>query len=285
MQEFDVAIIGGGLVGASLARALAGTGKSCVVLDQQPAAQLYSAALDNRGLALTYGSAKILMDLRIWPLLVKDAYPVQAVHVSERGSFGFTKLLAEQFKIPALGYVVSASSLGAALCQNLELLPDITVMRPIEISALAYDASSNSWDIIFPTAKINAKLLVAADGSNSFLRSRLNIPVTTKDYQQTAIVANIQLQKGTPNIAYERFNDLGVLALLPFGQQQVKCVWTIDNAKLDKLSQCSDQEFLAKTQAAFGYRLGKLMHVGQRHMFPVQQLQAARLYGEKADIG
>ncbi|HSX20623.1 MAG TPA: FAD-dependent oxidoreductase, partial [Gammaproteobacteria bacterium] len=115
MQQFDIAVIGGGLVGASFARAISGSGLRTVLIDKTPAAALYDAALDNRGLAIAYTTQQSLHHFKLWTGLSANSHSIAHVHVSEQGKFGFTKLSAQTCGLPALGYVISASHLGAAL--------------------------------------------------------------------------------------------------------------------------------------------------------------------------
>lgn len=282
MQQFDVAIIGGGLIGAGMARAIVGTGLRVAIIDHQLAADLYKPSMDNRGLALSYTSIKILEKLNIWPKLSAISYPIKTVHVSEQGAFGFTKLAANNFKIPALGYVVSASALGKALVQDLEILSDITVLRPMEIKSLCYDSVQSSWEIMLKEQKIKAKLLIAADGSDSCVRSRLNIDVSIKDYNQSAIVTNLMVNQAHKDIAYERFTKSGVLALLPFGDKKLKCVWTLNNCVVADFMRMTDAEFINTIQVIFGFRLGSFIRVDKRVVFPIRQMQANSLYVENA---
>jgi len=280
VQYFDVVVSGGGLVGASIVRAMSGSTLKILVLDQQPAHTMYSSALDNRGLALSYSSMKILSELNMWSLLQAEAYPIKTVHVSEQGSFGFTKLRADNFKVPALGYVVSASSIGAALITNLENLANVTVMRPATINDLSYNIADSAWTLDIQGAKITAKLLIAADGANSFLRARQNIYAVVKEHKQTALVTNLGLQQSKLETAFERFTAHGVLAILPFGENRAKCVWTLDNHLAANLKALNDVEFLAAAQAAFGFRIGRFTSVMERKFFPIQTVQASRIYGE-----
>lgn len=285
MHSYDVAIIGGGLVGASMARALSGSGLSTIVLDQQPASDLYSAKLDNRGLALAYGSKKILDRLGVWDQLLDHVYTIDTVHVSEKGAFGFTKLTASSLKIQALGYVISASNLGSGLLQNLELLPDISVFRPSRIKDLYFDAVANNWTIEFADRKINATLLIAADGTDSFLRLKQNIPTIGRDFKQTAIVTNVFVRENIAKqltTAYERFTDMGVLALLPFGEQRYKCIWTVENLYAENILKLSDLEFIQNVQKYLGFRLGEFVAADKRISFPIRQLQATNLIAEGA---
>ena len=282
MQQFDVAIIGGGLVGASFTRAMVASGLKIVVIDQQPAAALYSPALDNRGIALSYSSMQILAALKVWPLLQAEAHIIKTVHVSEQSRFGITKLSASKYRYPSLGCVVSASSLGAVLMQGLDDLPEVTVLRPAVISAVAYDSAAAVWTINLDNLDLKAKLLVAADGTNSFIRSMLNIPAIFKDIRQSALVANVATEILHHETAYERFTAQGILALLPFGARQLKCIWTVDNVLLDEIKALSNYEFLSKIQTMFGFRMGRLKSVTDRQIFPIHVMQAAGICSDGA---
>lgn len=272
MPQCDVVIVGGGLVGAALARSLAIHKIRSIVIDNQSATALYSANLDNRGLALSYSSIKILEQLKIWPELQQFATPIKTVHVSEQGAFGFTKLEASKYGLSVLGYVVSASSLGKAIVHDLDQNEFVTVLRPVNIETCSYDSNTQLWQINVNSQIITTKLVVAADGTNSLLRNYTNTAVTTKDYQQSAIVCNITTQQPINNIAYERFTKHGVLALLPFGVKQLKCVFTVANVNLDALKQKSDLQYLEFVQNAIGAKVGKLLAVLDRKVFPIQHL-------------
>lgn len=279
VQHYDVAIIGGGLVGASFARSIVKLGLKVVLIDRAPATELYNATLDNRGLAISYSTKRILDNLELWPQLAPHAYAIESVHVSEQKCFGFTKLTAASCNLPALGYVVSASQLGAALIHGIETLPNLSVLRPANIETLRYEVAHNTWQIVVQGQNLNAKLLVAADGSDSNVRKIEGITANVKNYDQSALITNIGIKQKVLTTAYERFTDIGVLAVLPFGQAQAKCIWTMDNAKISNFMQLSDQNFLVELQQALGYRLGKLLSVSQRKSFPIIYSYVEQLYG------
>lgn len=280
-QKFDVAIIGGGLIGASMARAISGYGLNIVVIDNKPYNYLYQAALDNRGLALSYGSKLFLEKICVWQSLERSAYPIKTVHVSEKGCFGASKLSALSFNLPALGYVVGASALGSALTAELNMLVDVTVLRPVELQSLHYNADT-AWTIGLGAYSINSKILIAADGSDSSIRSYLKIPTYIKNYEQSAIVTNLLVQQSHHDTAYERFTEHGVLAILPFGANKMKCVWTVNNDVLYDLMRDSEDEYLNKVQKYFGLRLGKFLGIDTRIVYPIQQIQASCLYAQNA---
>ncbi len=274
MQQFDLIIIGGGLVGASFAHAIAGSGLSILLIDHLPATATYSGELDNRGIALAYTSKKILQTLNLWSGLVDQAHIIDTIHVSEQHHFGFTKLTASSYNLPALGYVVSASSLGKSIVHGLDRLNSITIMRPATVRAMCFDTKSATWSVMVNDCKLQTKLLIAADGVDSMLRKQQNITLQTKDHQQTAIVANIGIRAKHLTTAYERFTANGVLALLPFGEQRVKCVWTVANANLPRLMGLHDSAFLQEVQAAFGMRLGWFTVVSARKAFEINHSYA-----------
>lgn len=282
MQEIDVAIIGGGLVGACCARALAVLGLTVVVFDKQAATSSYSPELDNRGLAVSYTSAQILNDLELWSKIANHAFPIRTVHVSEQHSFGFTKLEAAAFNIPALGYVVSASVLGTVLIKDLDAVGNIKVLRPIEIKAMHFDLATKNWMITAGEFKLRAKLLIAADGSNSMLAAHFNIPYFSKEYNQSAIVANLSVINTSLDTAFERFTQQGVMAFLPFGAEKIKFVWTAATDNLAELQALSDAEFLQRIQTAIGFRLGKFRSIDKRLTFPIKYYQASAVHAQSA---
>lgn len=296
MQHCDVAIVGGGLVGASLAHALAAanTDLKIILFDKQPASQLYQAELDNRGLALSYISAQLLAQWHIWPKLIAHAYPITTVHVSTKGRFGFTRFTAERLGLPVLGYVVPASALGSALLAGLP--PNVTVKRPVLLQDLKY--IDERWTLITTAEKLStesvaqekfsAALVVGADGSDSLVRKCAGIENNVFAYYETAIVTNINTEINS-STAFERFTDFGILAMLPFGAKRMKCVLTVPTLSSPKMRSvyrgsssrdliaANDHEFLEIVQDLFGDRLGKLHSVSPRMTFPLQQIQAQNI--------
>lgn len=282
MQEFDVVVVGGGLVGASFVRAISASGLSVLLIDQAPAESLYHPDLDNRGLALSYTTKSILEDLNIWHDLTAYAHPINDIHISERDSFGFTKLSATTVNLPALGYVISASILGKSLVTGLEKLPNITIMRPATIQQMTFDVAANRWHIELTATQVSAKLIVAADGSNSSVHKWQDVKINHVDHRETAIVTNIQIDMKNLTTAYERFTKQGIIALLPFGARALKCVWTLENQSAQKLLSMSDQEFMQQLQLNFGYRLGKFIAITPRKTFPIHTMHNEQIYKNSA---
>lgn len=280
VQEFDVAIVGGGLVGAVFARAIADLGLRIVLIDQAPATQLYHPSLDNRGLALAYSTIVALKNIRVWDALSTHAHAIDHVHVSQQKSFGFTKLSALDAQIPHLGFVLSASELGRALIEDLDQLPHLSVLRPTALIAAKFLNAELGWELQTTEQNLKAKFLVAADGTNSLMRKFVGLGLHTKDFAQSALVTNVLLNKTHANIAYERFTDLGVLALLPFGKQQMKCILTVATTKIPELLNLNSPEFLKTIQQLIGYRAGVLTDVSERKAFPIITAYIDKLYAQ-----
>ncbi len=280
MHQFDIAIIGGGLVGSSFARAISGLGLSFVVIDRAPVISLCNQDLDNRGLALSYTTKQVLDELQCWEKISNKAYPIETVHVSEQKHFGFTKLESKNYNINALGYVISASDLGSALLTDLDLLQGITILRPAVIENIVFDSAIRTWSISVAQQRITAKLIVAADGSNSMLHRQQNIAIKNINMQQSALVTNIEITMQSFTIAYERFCSNGVLAILPFGAYRAKCVFTGPDLYIAKLASCSDTDFIATIQNLIGYRLGRFKSIAERKIFPVSHSYADPIYSD-----
>lgn len=274
MLQYDVAIVGGGLVGTALAHALAHTKLRVALFDQYPAEKLYTPELDNRGLALSYISAQLLANINIWPKLVANAYAIQTVHVSRQGKFGFTKLIASKLGIPALGYVVSASTLGGALLQGIP--SNIDIFRPCNIKTFCYDTQAKLWHLATDSQRFTAKLLVGADGTHSTVRSRAGIQTIVKDTEQAAVVTNVEVATST-STAYERFTSSGVLALLPFGERRMKSVFTAEKSIIDAVLQQDARYYKAYINNLFGMRVGKFIDISKPMRFPIQEIRASNI--------
>lgn len=276
IQETDVLIIGGGLVGASLAVALGQAGLNVTVVDACPLSVDQQPNYDERSIALAQGSQCILSALGLWQSLQDEVCPIHTIHVSDRGHFGFTRLHREQQGVPALGYVATARVLGNTLLDQLDRLPNVHTLAPaqlIDFQVLA-DGVSTRLMLEQQILECKARLLVAADGAQSSVRDQLGIHSKRRDYGQTAVIANVSSERDHGHVAYERFTDTGPMALLPMSRQRCALVWTVRSDQSDDIMGLDDAQFLSRLQERFGYRLGRFVKVGQRHAYPLQLLQA-----------
>ena len=280
MIEFDIIIVGGGFVGASLICALKNQGLKIALIDKTPVQSKSLYDCDARALALSLSSIECLRMIDVWPKISAFASVIKTVHVSKKKYFGLTKISALEYQLPALGYVVKADDLKNALNQVVETLPDLSFFCPEEV--ITVDRVDQGWIIQLTDQKmLKTKLLVAADGSESPLRKQQGIAVNVRDYQQTAIVANIALNQGHQAVAYERFLEKGSIAMLPFGKACVKCVWVMQSDQFKTAEIQSDKAFLKNIQAHFGYRLGFFQQAGKRIAYPLKKICAETLYGDR----
>ena len=287
--NYDVIIIGGGLVGASLACALAEQGnKKIAVVEAFEFNSAEQPSFDDRVLAFNYGARRIWQAMGLWSQLNEVVEPIKSIHVSDKGHFGAARIRAEEEHVPALGYVVDNRSSGKILMQRIQTLPHIDWLCPATLSALSQDENHVQVEIDFQgqTKKLSAKLLVAADGAQSKTRQLCGVEISQQDYQQAAIICNVETEYAHQGVAYERFTDSGPLAFLPMTKKRSSVVWTVHVDEMDAVMALSDADFSEALQQRFGFRLGYLKKVGARHAYPLVYKEAAQLVkGRVAFIG
>lgn len=275
--DFDVLIVGGGLVGATLAVALGQHLDLRVglieaqAIDEQSPQPLYDA----RSVALAHGTRLILAQLGIWPLIESDCQVIENIHISERGRFGVTRLNACEEGVPALGYVIENASLGRVLMHRLRQQDNVQLLSGREVIGL--QQNTDSAVVRVRTAhrqSLRAKLVVAADGAHSALRTMAGIEVKQRDYQQVAVTTNVSTENPHNNIAYERFTDSGPLALLPLSGGRCSMVMTVSKKSKGDILSLDDAGFIAFLQQRFGQRLGRFTRVGRRSGFPLALISA-----------
>lgn len=277
--DYDLIIIGGGMVGTSLAISLAGQPLRIALVEAATLRSKDAAPpnYDDRAIALSFGARRIFEGMGLWSDIAPRATAIKHIHVSDQGRFGFTRLDAKQENVDALGYVVTARQLGASLMDKLQDCTNLTVISPATLTNLSFDSEDATAEILHNdgnTQLLTAKLVVAADGGHSQVRQQLDIHTTDRDYQQTAIIANLTPEKPHQNIAYERFTRNGPLALLPMPDNRCSLVWTRAPEDAERLLQLSDEDFIAELQPCFGKRLGRFLKIGKRHSYPLQLIQA-----------
>ncbi|UVE17624.1 2-octaprenyl-6-methoxyphenyl hydroxylase [Pseudomonas sp. LS44] len=276
MTRCELAIIGGGLVGASLALALQGEAKArgwrIVLIEPFAPGEGYQPSYDARSTALSFGSRQIFERLGVWPQIAERAEAIREILVSDRGRFGATRLRAADEGVPALGYVAENAWLGHCLWQAMDQQvvqwrcpAEVVRMQPLDdgYRLLLNDDSS-----------LDCSLAVLADGGRSGLREQLGITVNQTAYPQSALIANITPAQPHSGQAFERFTADGPLALLPLADNRCALVWSRAHADAKRLHALDERSFLAELQTAFGYRLGALRQVGARHLYPLALVEA-----------
>lgn len=270
---FDVLIVGGGMVGASLAIALRNSGLRLGLIEAQPLSSNSQPSFDDRGIALSFGSQRIYQSMGLWPDIAPFATAIKHIHISDRGRFGVTRLSAETQRVPALGQVLTARELGQTLNQHLQRIDSLQLLCPARVTALTQHP--NHVDVQLDNGhSVQTRLLVAADGRSSTIRQLLGLDAWQQQYDQVAVIANISTDKAHQGLAYERFTDTGPMALLPMSDNRSSLVWTVHAGQEQDLLEASDTEFLTRLQQRFGYRAGRFIRVGQRHSHPLSLMQS-----------
>jgi len=284
-NDYDIVIIGGGLVGASLACALGEQDLKIAVIEAVPLSSTSQPSYNDRTVALGYGSRQIFEGIGIWSEIAElGATAIKKIHVSDRGHMGKTRLDCASEGLDALGYVVETRLLGKALGARLSQLSNVELICPAKLVSLQFDEAAAQVEIdcdgVMQT--LSSRLVVGADGVQSSVREQLGIKTFDLNYDQTAVITNVSVERHHQYIAYERFTATGPLALLPMSdvddaeglQHRCSVVWTIKDKDRDAALELDDEAFLAELQQRFGGQLGKFTHVGKRIAFPLALKQA-----------
>lgn len=271
-----LAIIGGGLVGASLALALQkgakARGWTIELIEPFEPGSEYQPSYDARSTALSYGTRLIYQRLGVWEQIAQRAEPITQIQVSDRGRAGATRLDAKTEQVPALGYVVENAWIGHCLWQALD---DEVVGRRCPAEVERMQPVVEGFRLSLTGGKqLDCDLAVLADGGRSALREQLGIDIKRTPYGQTALIANVTPGKPHGGQAFERFTDAGPMALLPLQDNRCALVWTRPEQDAARLVALSEAEFLGELQQAFGYRLGGFQQVGARHLYPLELIEA-----------
>ena len=268
MDKQDIVIVGGGPVGSVLALALQASNINVTVLEARAKGAAHG---DQRALALSYGSRVILEQLGVWSQLESKATAINTIHISQKGSFGRTKLDAKEHNQPALGYVLAYGALSSALDEALSMKPLVEVLYQAEASDIkpATDSTTVTYIMNEITQTMVASLVVLADGGRS-LGAIDGIMRETKEYGHDALVTKVQCELPHNNIAYERFTPMGPVALLPNGPRDFSLVWTAKQEVVAELLALDDATFLQSLHRHFGDRVGLFLHVEKRMCFPLK---------------
>ena len=286
MQQ-EVIIVGGGMVGLSLALMLAKQNIAVKLLeaikypnyDDENLAP-YHSSFDARNSALSRRTVQIYQELGLWNALQEHATPILEVNITEQGSFGKARLKAEQEKVESFGQVIENAWLGRVLLTEVQKQTLIELIDGVQVTQLTQDADMAYIDASRGEEQLSlqAKLVIAADGRDSFCRKALGIGASEHDYDQVAIVTTVQTSKPHNHVGFERFSSLGPLALLPLpGEYRRSVVWPVKKGTEGEwLGDENDQHFLDALQETYGDRAGKFQKTGKRFSFRLSQVLAEK---------
>lgn len=229
---------------------------------------------DARAIALAQGTCQQLSAIGVWSVMANCATPITDIHVSDRGHAGSVNLNAKHYGVEALGQVVELHDAGQRLFSLLSKAPGVHLHCPARVVTVNRRADSASVTLDNGET-LEARLLVAADGSNSTLAQACGIRWQRESYQQVGVIANITTSLPHGGRAFERFTEHGPLALLPMSKGRSSLVWCHPIEKQAEVKGWSDEQFLFELQQAFGWRLGKMLQTGARHSYPLQLLTAS----------
>lgn len=282
----DVVIVGGGLVGMSLALALDRVpGLRVLAIEAQSAPTPQAPRWDERHFALGRASTLALDELGV-AYGAGGQHPIRRIHVSRRGAFGRTLLEAAAHGLPAFGRIVPARQLAGALDDAMTHTTRLERLRPARLQQFAAHDDHVDLDLRIgdDTRRVRTRLLVAADGTDSAIRNTVQIPLQRHDYAQTAIVTAIEVERDLDGCAYERFTDSGPIALLPLDRRRAGLVMTLTTEHAATALAMSDEDFLAFAEQRFGARLGRWHRVGQRQPWPLKLQFAERVVDRRVAV-
>lgn len=275
-SDYDILILGGGLVGSSLACALDGHGLRIALVEAAlPAAP--APGFDERKLALALASINALVALAVFDD-ASAVSPIQRIHASRSGDFGVVRLDASDYGREFFGGVISARELGVMLEKRVCALASLDLMRPAQVTAITSDGDCMQLQLQVGDQQraVTCRLLVAADGTHSFARRAMGIETDEHDYAQSLVVCSVSTNVRAGAIAYERFSDQGPVALLPMhGEYGAICGVSAD--AVESVMALDDAGFARYFQDRFGWRAGRVERVGRRSAHPLRRVVARQL--------
>ncbi|MEC9845495.1 FAD-dependent 2-octaprenylphenol hydroxylase [Escherichia marmotae] len=271
MQSVDVAIVGGGMVGLAVACGLQGSGLRVAVLEQRvPEPLAADAPPQLRVSAINAASEKLLTRLGIWQdILSRRASCYHGMEVWDKDSFGHISFDDQSMGYSHLGYIVENAVIHYALWNKAQQSSDITLFAPAELQQVAW-GENETFLTLKDGSMLTARLVIGADGANSWLRNKADIPLTFWDYQHHALVATIRTEEPHEAVARQVFHGEGILAFLPLSDPHLcSIVWLLPPQEAQRMQQASEDEFNRALNIAFDNRLGLCKVESERQVFPL----------------
>ncbi|GLS92293.1 2-octaprenyl-6-methoxyphenol hydroxylase [Psychromonas marina] len=269
MLSYDLTIIGGGMVGLTLAASLAKSDVNIAIIENSEASEL-SELPASRVSAISAASKTIFEQNGAWPHInAKRITPYSSMYVWEKDSFGKIEFDAQQVDATELGYIIENEQIQHALLNVVKAQHNVTFYAPDKLTNVAM-GDGEAWLTLDSGKNITTKLVVGADGANSWLRNKVDIPLTHWDYNHHALVATIKTDLAHEHCARQVFTPDGPLAFLPlFEENLCSIVWSVSPEKATLLKALSESEFNKQLTRTFDNRLGFCELQSERHSFPL----------------
>jgi len=274
--DFDLVIVGGGMVGASLAVAVADSGLRVAIVEAFETDAEHQPSYDERTVALTWSARQIFTAMGVWSdMEAKGVEPIQDIHISDRGRFGVTHLSSGDVGTAALGYVVPTRVIGQVLAARLAASTSVSRIQPATANAIETDdqVARVSVAVAGQTRQLSTSLVVLADGGRSALGDRFE--GKEMPYTQKALLCIVSVDRDHRGRAYERFTEEGPIALLPHSDRRYAVVWTGGEAAVNQRFALDDADFIDSLQNAFGDRAGTFSNPGPRKIYPLTRRRVA----------
>ena len=280
--DYDVIIVGSGMVGGCLGLALSQTTLRVGVVEARSAVEKQTDDAGKRAIALSWGSRCILKQLNLWQEISNCAKPIRHIHVSDKGAFGKTRLSAKKQQVDALGYVVDAVQIETIVSTNL-LASSVDIICPATLVDYAVEGEKVAVTVNLEGKEqvLSCRLLVGADGGLSRVRQFGEFGLKEYSYEQEAITSLIQVESDQHDIAYERFTSEGPIAMLPHVDGLYSLVWTMPSTLAEQVTQLTEEAFLQRLQSRFGQWLGELSLVDAYQVFPLSLLRVSKTISDR----
>jgi len=271
LQQFDIAIVGAGAVGGSLAYALAKADFSIALIEKTAVSATEQPAFDERHLGFSRSTQVALQGLGLWSAMESDAVTISRIHVSSKGRFGSVMMDAKDEGFEALGYVLPARTIGRVIHQAIAEMENIEIFAPASLlnASINEEAATLQLECNGQQIDIKADLLIGADGAESQVREQFGINTTRWEYAQSAVIANLDVESLDTSLAHERFIEDGALALLPRNDKGYGVVCSVADMEADRLMAMDNEQFKDYIADCMGSHLSEIQDVGQRYRFPL----------------
>jgi 2-polyprenylphenol 6-hydroxylase len=285
MSQFDIVIIGAGIVGATSACALGEAGVNVALIEARPLVpEVDSAVRDARVFAITRASQRIFAALDVWGRIIAlGAYPFREMEVWDAGGTGVIHFDSADIGEPCLGHMIEPRIIQAALLDRLQSLAAVSLFCPAQLQDISVDAEAVRLSLKENTT-LTAELVIAADGARSPLRERLGIPIRTYDYHQSSLVARVATEFPHHATARQRFLPGGPLAFLPLEEDWSSIVWTLPTAEVAGVLALEREDFHVALGQAFDFRLGRIIDSERREAYPLTRLHAEQYVSERVAL-